>query len=366
MKLKKLHNLLLFVILIIFSLQLIGLGFLFFCPVKTAIAADFIPQVDIPGSSFVKGSKQPINGNGLLIAEYIRAWYKFAVAGVGILAVVMIMAGGLIWLTAAGRANQISTAKDWIAGAIVGLILALMSYTLLDILNPSLVTFESLDIKEIEFVDFGVCCFPRNGTKASSSKGVKDDSCVFKDAKGEVIETGTRCNILQACRLKTSVDETVYTDPTSGSGIKGQYHCENITKGASCNDASACPEGWFCVNGGCYYGGANNPCNMEGTSCAAGYYCARESIGAFGTNYADPICYDGKKGDVCDSSKIDQCNSPMVCKGGMLGDTCQYDRSTGHCLPLTATCGGEDGDDDDACCSEDCDCVAGLFNCKCK
>lgn len=168
-KLKKLNNLFLFIFFIIFVLQLIGLFIIvLISPVCVEAQVTFTPQVTVPGSDFEQGAPYTEKGEGLLIAEYIQAWYKFAIAGVGILAVVMIMAGGLVWLTAGGRANQISTAKDWIMGAVIGLVLALMSYTLLDILNPNLVTFKSLKIDDLEGLDY-LCCHEITGASYSDN-----------------------------------------------------------------------------------------------------------------------------------------------------------------------------------------------------
>lgn len=133
--------------------QMVGVLFLLVQPTvveATDMEVKFVPQVTIPGSDnkFVAG-KPITEQNGTMIALYIQAWYNFVIAAVGILATTMIMVGGLIWLTAGGSATRISQAKEWIFGAVIGLVLAMMSYTLLDILDPNLVTFQSLDIGSV-------------------------------------------------------------------------------------------------------------------------------------------------------------------------------------------------------------------------
>ncbi len=90
-------------------------------------AADL--QVPIPG--------QPDAGRDL--ASYISGWYTFGMGAIGVVAVIMIMWGGMQWMTATGNAALIGQAKQRIYNAIIGVILALCSYGLLYLINPALV-----------------------------------------------------------------------------------------------------------------------------------------------------------------------------------------------------------------------------------
>jgi len=84
------------------------------------------------------------------IGQYIAAIYKYAIGIVGVLAGIMIVVGGLLWLTAGGSAERVSTAKSFVESSLVGLVIALTSYLLLYVINPNLVGFESLKVKYIE------------------------------------------------------------------------------------------------------------------------------------------------------------------------------------------------------------------------
>ncbi|MFA5128835.1 MAG: GDSL-type esterase/lipase family protein [Patescibacteria group bacterium] len=86
------------------------------------------------------------------IGQYIAAIYKYAIGIVGVLAGIMIVVGGLLWLTAGGSAERVSTAKSFIESSLVGLVIALTSYMLLYVINPNLVGFESLKVKYVERV----------------------------------------------------------------------------------------------------------------------------------------------------------------------------------------------------------------------
>ncbi len=69
---------------------------------------------------------------------YIRRIYSFSIGVIAIIAVLMIMIGGLRWIFAAGNTAAIGAARQQIGAAVAGLILALSSYVILNTINPSL------------------------------------------------------------------------------------------------------------------------------------------------------------------------------------------------------------------------------------
>jgi len=118
-------------------------------------------QIDIPGLNLTKGANilancekdekgNPIRCSFPWIGEYIAGIYKYAIGIVGILAAVVLMIGGVIWITAGGNASRIGEAKAWIAASISGLVIALCSYTILYYVNPSLVNFNPLKITMVQ------------------------------------------------------------------------------------------------------------------------------------------------------------------------------------------------------------------------
>ena len=86
------------------------------------------------------------------IAQYIQIFYRFTVAAVAIIAATMIMYAGISWLTAAGSSQKIGEAKERITAAISGLILAVLSYAILNTINPQLVSLQSPTIAVPEVV----------------------------------------------------------------------------------------------------------------------------------------------------------------------------------------------------------------------
>lgn len=74
------------------------------------------------------------------INQLIAWFYYFIVATAGFAAFVMLVWGGFTWLTSIGNPTRISDAKDRIFKAILGLLLILASYLILQIINPDLTT----------------------------------------------------------------------------------------------------------------------------------------------------------------------------------------------------------------------------------
>lgn len=88
------------------------------------------------------------------IAEYISAAYNYGVGIVGILAAVVLMAGGLLWLLSRGDASKTSTAKELIVSSLIGLIIMLTSYMLLSFINPELLKLKSIELGSIKAAEF--------------------------------------------------------------------------------------------------------------------------------------------------------------------------------------------------------------------
>lgn len=134
---KNLPKILTIIFLLIFILQIASLVFLFLLP-SPSQAINFVPQVDIGANV------KTINNNS--IGEYIRAIYNYAIGIVGILATVVMMIGGIVWITAGGNQTRVGEAKAWIGASLSGLVLALASYTILAAVNPNLVNFQPLPL----------------------------------------------------------------------------------------------------------------------------------------------------------------------------------------------------------------------------
>ena len=113
-------------------------------------------QINIPGRAFQElqtGGYQVIDDEGgrkvlyiSWIALYIGGIYQFAIFAGAIVAVALIMAGGFIWLTSAGNPTAIGKAKEYIVSALVGLVLILFAFAILNTISPYLVQLKPVRV----------------------------------------------------------------------------------------------------------------------------------------------------------------------------------------------------------------------------
>lgn len=272
--LKFLPKILITFFLTIFIFQLASLIFLFALP-QASLAADpatFKPQVEIPGlgKEFNKGQDGgyilPQDTGG--IAKYIRAIYKYAIGIVGILAAVVLMIGGVMWIMAGGSATMIGEAKAWIGASLTGLTLALLSYLILATANPALVDLKTTAIKPV--------------APAARATNFDANTACGQQVQGQNITCGSKCPAGQTCKKvqKETVNarkcpETLSDGPNTGSG--DYYLCDSseisccdnennspckIEAGYVCNTrmiASICPNGGICA----LKQGPNGPCSED-------------------------------------------------------------------------------------------------------
>ena len=130
------------------TLTIIGLALLTsLILVKPVFAASWILLARLPGLSSVE-----IGPGSNPLGVYIKAWYGFIIGSIGIITTLMIMWGGFKWLYSRGDSGEIGKAKEIIFSAIMGLMIAFLSYTILYIVNPDLLTIKMPNIGPINQV----------------------------------------------------------------------------------------------------------------------------------------------------------------------------------------------------------------------
>ena len=114
-----------------------------------------------------KGTTKPI-------ADYIQAIYKYAIGVVAILATVVMMIGGVVWITAGGNQTRVGEAKQYISGSLTGMVLVFCSYMILNTINPDLVKFKPVGIETVGEIITGCCITDGKATDTTNSecKGV--------------------------------------------------------------------------------------------------------------------------------------------------------------------------------------------------
>jgi len=141
-----------------FMITICFLNCLFFISADQAQAAeddprDFKLKIPIDTTSSL-GNIETVtcsDGSGELcyaipwIAKYFQLVYRYAVILGSLIAVIMIMVGGFMYMTGGLNQNMLQKGKEFITGAVLGLILLLGSYTVLYFINPNLVQLRAIE-----------------------------------------------------------------------------------------------------------------------------------------------------------------------------------------------------------------------------
>jgi hypothetical protein len=243
--------------LIVFIVELFGFLFILLAPnlSQAAEQVNFVPQVGI-GGEFQKSASVLISPTS--IGEYIREIYKYAIGAVGILAAVVLMIGGIIWLTSGGNQTRVGEAKSWIGASLTGLIIALCSYLILATINPELVKIKPISPKEVTnnnandtAADIDGCCVICNGMASCSCSRTKQSSCDTKQVGNKWLGVD-KAACASSCTM--SFWDSNFQDQNAKTCIKS---------GMSCGDGgliNATTKNDLCCSGDCLWGMLNNSC----------------------------------------------------------------------------------------------------------
>ncbi|MFA5644211.1 MAG: pilin [Patescibacteria group bacterium] len=231
---------------------------IFFVPINKTLASgiEFVPQVTIPGSNFIKGQNTTIEGGTKALAIYVKSIYNYLLAIVGLLAAIVLMVSGVIWLTAGGNTEKIGQAKGWMTGSLTGLILMLTSYVILRTINPYLVDFRTNDVDNIDRREKNTVCVKYNEGERQGE--TKDGKLFITRTAAEIAENEklkeegkTIQNVAKECLEDEVCAKIKYENPndifecTKKNKIRCcQYEkmdslgitCKTITNGESCPD----------------------------------------------------------------------------------------------------------------------------------
>jgi hypothetical protein len=265
------------------------------------------PQIDIPTVELT--DPYPC-GDGMCvpwIGDYIAGIYQYAIGIVGIVAALVIMYGGVLWITAGGNASRIDEAKTWMGAALAGLVLALSSYVILYQVNPDLVKRQGIQVKTAKDV-------PREETDTSELGTAID----VTDENGETRPINEiRDDCLERCGEEMQITgnsvegfrcvcESEGQEACDGNVVASEPECNELC-GRGNHELSVLPtRGDFCCV--CNENEAGGHCGTAG-GCFAGLYCY------------DGICRAGESGDPCGT--VDCLSGGCECQeGACIGNSC--------------------------------------------
>ncbi len=197
----------------------------------------------IPGTNPNSTSSSP----GAFVANF----YQFALMIGGILALGAIVYGGVRYVASAGNPSAQSDGKEWIWGALIGLLLLAGAYLVLNVVNPQLVNLNLPTLNQISAVN-NTTVAPGNYTTASTcqatSNGGSTGTCQ-PDASGK---NQNCCNLngLGICTTDSCSDlSNLQCRATSNGGTTGS--CPNLNGAAQNCCYSSIDDSAICVTETC-------------------------------------------------------------------------------------------------------------------
>jgi hypothetical protein len=83
------------------------------------------------------------------LSQYLAAAFNLGIGIAAVLAVIFIMIGGFRYIAAAGG-GEVESGKSMIKNAVIGLVLTMLSYTLLQTINPAILSLSLPPIKKVK------------------------------------------------------------------------------------------------------------------------------------------------------------------------------------------------------------------------
>lgn len=154
--------------------------------VQAQIKEPYKFQVEIPGLA-KEMSIGEVDGDVIkssLLKNYIVGVYNYSFAIAGVLAAVVLMGGGVLWLISGGSPGKIGQAKKIIGNSLIGLVLLFGSNLILRTINPELLAMKDLETIRIDRKEKASisgqktnCCFCTITHKYSEKDDVEEYFC---------------------------------------------------------------------------------------------------------------------------------------------------------------------------------------------
>ena len=172
------------------------------------------------------------------IAQYLSMAYNVGLGVAAILAVIFIMVGGFRYLSAAGGSG-VEAGKDMIKNAVIGLVLAALSYTLLQTVNPDILSLRLPTVQLVKQCDVPpIDCGSRkdqktceDNSKDSSKKcswNINQSICIdlATTQSGSPGQAGGECKPIFSCKdgstCKVGTDSNTGTNKCAPTAVTAQ------------------------------------------------------------------------------------------------------------------------------------------------
>lgn len=287
------------------------------------------------------------------LPEYINIIYRYLASISLVIAIVMVVYGGFLYLVGSAGISSVQRGKQIIKDAIIGMLIILGSYSILNIVNPR-TTILSLNPPAIECQEWARREDAESGALANLRHCLKDTDCrdgrvCLRTAALNNVSTGqcTGGNQGELCKCSGTGCDVTDVDgvPTNNGGTK-EVRCNT----GSCTQAgsggvfsSEATGNWICNSGT-----SNSQCNVftdPPVNCATGFFCEQK---------------DRERAGRCVAGDYrDQTLDPRpVCSSLAYSGAEEYYRETNQGSPFVGGCLNVSGSGPDS------DCMAHHYRCS--
>jgi len=254
---------------------------------------------------------------GTLLTTYIREIYAFGIGAGAFLAVVMVMWGGFLYITASGISAQAEKGKEAIKMAFLGLIILFTSYIMLQTINPALIALKFPPIAPIE------------------KKGKVPDQASLPE--GRLTEEGTAAGF-GACVIKFGATSREFTciPNVSKAACQGTASSGNITQRAFSGSG---PFLWYkyvnCDTASTSLGGSPTKLEGEPGRCIATLPSGKECIDGVPGLLCNQLNTTWEKGTCTQSSEfLGACIIPQLLRDNRLYGWCMDNQTKAACASI--------------------------------
>ncbi len=106
--------------------------------------------IPLPGAIFSQPTQSGEAISSNFIGVYVNAAYQILIVITSVIAVIIIMIAGLMWMLARGDSAQTGRAKALLGKAIMSIVVVLLIVAIAELIDPRLTRFESLNLRYIE------------------------------------------------------------------------------------------------------------------------------------------------------------------------------------------------------------------------
>lgn len=295
----------------------------------------FEPQVGLPG--LLSATTTMTRNDTSYIGQLAKGFYDYGLAIGGILAAIVLMAGGVIWLTSAGSSDAVSKAKGLITGSITGLVLLFGAWFMLNTINPALINLEIQEISAIKRIS-NICCeYKESGSSKalntlSNDCEKKNGTAYTSDANGAYIAGATKCIYTKiSCSIQKNCDGKAEKCFDSDVQITERQKCGSNFVNLYDFKEGRCHNHPECRNLIASCMGVNNGDKCKTIDSGDWYFLWINGVKVNGYCY-NTMCYIGpaKEGESCGTKPGAGCSSITCSDLGQAGQTYYRDNSGGR------------------------------------